>query len=283
MAGLFKRLSMSPTGHALLAWGAVQYLRAVKVTNRWEQKVPAATAALLDDDKPVVACFWHGRLAVMRPAWRRSPSRFHMLISGHRDGEVVAIAMRRLGFPVISGSSRRGGTSALRAMSQVLWRGDSVGITPDGPRGPRMRAKLGAIKAAQAAGVPIVPVTGSIRRCRVLKTWDRFLGADFFSRGLLLFGEPIEVPKGLDRDGMEAKRLELETVLNDLTREADLACGLEPVEPAPPGAAAGNGKPANGHGAESQPATDRELPDGLEADPVDEPERLAGAADHARP
>ena len=298
MAGLFKRLSMSEWGHAALAWSAVQYLRIVKATNRWELRCPPESEALLEGRAPFVACFWHGRLAVMRAAWRDHPGRFHMLISGHRDGEVIAMAMRRLGFPVISGSSRRGGSSALRAMCQVLWDGGCVGVTPDGPRGPRMRAKLGAIKAAQAAGVPIVPVTGSVARCKVLNTWDRFVGADFFSRGVILFGEPMTVPKEADRAAMEALRAELEARLNALTREADEACGLKPVEPAPP-AAGWSGEKGNGH-----PLTgpEPEAPDGLEppeplseaqslpdnealpeAERPEDPERLADGAGRAGP
>lgn len=305
MAGFFKRLSMSETGQAALAWAAVQYLRIVKSTNRWELRCPPETEALLERGAPIVACFWHGRLAVMRAAWRDDPARFHMLISGHRDGEVIAVAMRKLGFPVISGSSRRGGSSALRAMCQVLWDGGSVGVTPDGPRGPRMRAKLGAIKAAQAAGVPIVPVTGAVARCKILKTWDRFMGADFFSRGVIRFGTPIIVPGDADRAVMEARRAELEESLNRLTREVDLACGLEPVEPAPPGPWKTSGKDAGGNGlSEPAPEPDETVgarPEALAspeaaspetaspgtASPDPEPgegvDRLAGGAGHARP
>ena len=265
--GLLKDLTKSNLGQACLAWSAVQYLRIVKATNRWELRKTPAAAALLDQGGPFVACFWHGRLATMRPAWPHDPARFHMLISGHKDGAVIARAMRRLGFPVISGSSRRGGAPALRAMSQVLWDGDCVGVTPDGPRGPRMRAKLGAIKAAQAAGVPILPVTGAVARCRILKTWDRFMGADFFSRGVILYGEPIAVPKDADRAAMEACRATLEESLNALTAEADRACGLEPVEPAP---APETGPDANGLGD-----------NGLESE-GDGVEALADGVRHAR-
>lgn len=219
-------------GQAALAWCAVQYLRIVRLTNRWVRRASPEAEVLLDNQTSFIACFWHGRLSTMRAAWPHDPGRFHMLISGHSDGAIIARAMRRLGFPVISGSSRRGAVPALRSIKRVLAGGACVGVTPDGPRGPRMRAKLGAIKAAAATGAPILPVSGAVRRCTLLNTWDRFMAADFFSRGIILYGEPIMVPLGADRATLERCRLELEKRLNDLTAEADRYCGLDPVKPA---------------------------------------------------
>lgn len=264
---LVRRASRKQLGQAALAWCAVQYLRIVKLTNRWELRRPPAAEMLLANGEPFIACFWHGRLSTMRAAWPHDPSRFHMLISGHSDGAIIARAMRRLGFPVISGSSRRGAVPALRGIKQVLAKGACVGITPDGPRGPRMRAKLGAIKAAAASGAPILPVSGSVRRCTLLNSWDRFMAADFFSRGIILYGEPLTVPRDADRVTMERCRLELETRLNALTAEADKICGQDPIEPAP----LPPGEPQNGLSAE--PPEENGL---SEAD-------LTGEVGHARP
>ena len=235
---LIRRASRKRIGQAILAWGAVQYLRLVTRTTRWTYRKPPAVESLLANDEPFIACFWHGRLSTMRAAWPHDPGRFHMLISGHSDGAIIARAMRQLGFPVITGSSRRGAVPALRGIKQVLTRGDCVGITPDGPRGPRMRAKAGAVKAAAASGAPMLPVTGAVRRCTLLSTWDRFMAADFFNRGTIIYGEPIAVPRDADRETLERCRLELETQLNALTAEADRHCGHRPVEPAPLGAGA---------------------------------------------
>lgn len=237
---LLKRLQKTGFGQALLAWEISVYLLLLRATTRWRITRPAAAEALLDKEASFIACFWHGRLTTMRAAWNRHPSHFHMLISGHRDGAMVSRAMQRLGFPTVAGSSRRGGVSAMRRMREILQSGDCVGITPDGPRGPRMRAKIGAIKAAQSTGVPILPVTGSIRRCRFLKTWDRFCFAEPFSRGVILFGEPLSVPADADRTELERLRLELENRLNALTAEADRLCGHPAIEPAPPGEAVKN-------------------------------------------
>lgn len=229
---LLRNASRKRFGQAAFAWCAVAYLRIVRLTNRWELRKAPEAEALLDEGASFIACFWHGRLATMRAAWPHDPARFHMLISAHSDGAIIAKAMRRLGFPVVVGSSRRGAVPALRAITDLLGQGACVGVTPDGPRGPRMRAKPGAVKAAAAAGVPILPVSGAVRRCSLLKTWDRFMAAHFFSRGIILYGAPIRVPPDADRDALERCRLELETSLNALTAEADRLCGHDPVQPA---------------------------------------------------
>ena len=155
------------------------------------------------------------------------------MISHHRDGEFITRTAARFGVNAVRGSTSRGGAAALRAMLKVLKRGEFVGITPDGPRGPRMRAQMGAIVLAQMAGVPIMPATYAVSRRRVAGSWDRFIIALPFSRGVYLWGEPVSVPRDADADLLEAKRLELENELNRLCDEADRMVGVTPVEPAP--------------------------------------------------
>src|SRR5690554_6596878 len=173
--GAARRLVRSEQGRRLLAGAIALYIRLVHATTRWQREMPPETRELIEAGKPFVVAFWHGRMLPMRGAWTGRPERLHVLISGHRDGRLISTALQRLGFPSVSGSSRRGGATALRAMGRELAQGACVGITPDGPKGPRMRVKPGAIKAAQLAGVPIVPVSASGRPALVLKSWDRFL------------------------------------------------------------------------------------------------------------
>jgi lysophospholipid acyltransferase (LPLAT)-like uncharacterized protein len=45
-----------------------------------------------------------------------------------------------------------------------------------------------------------------------------------FSRGLFLYGKPMWIPREGDEAAFDAARLELETVLNRLTAEAENAC-----------------------------------------------------------
>jgi len=235
MKRLLRRFAKTRFGQALFTWELTTYLRLIHATTRWRRHLPPATERLLAERRPFIACFWHGRLAVMRAGWQHDPADFHMLISRHSDGAIIAEAMRRLGFDTIGGSSRRGGSTALREMRQRLTKGHCVGITPDGPRGPRMRAKIGALKAAQVTGAPIVAVSGAVTRCSFINSWDRAcLPTPFgFARGDIVFSEPLAVPAEADRATLEALRLELEQRLNAATAEADRLCGLQAVAPQP--------------------------------------------------
>lgn len=228
-----KRFVRSAFGRRLLSGAIAGYIRLVHATTRWEREMPAATRTLLEGGGPCVVAFWHGRMLAMRGAWTGRPERLHVLISGHRDGRLISTALQRLGFPSVSGSSRRGGATALRAMGRELAQGACVGITPDGPKGPRMRVKAGAIKAAQLAGVPIVPVSASARPARLLDSWDRFLVMLPFGRAGVFWGEPLVVPRRASEPELQALAAELERRLLELTERADRALGRLPVAPGP--------------------------------------------------
>ena len=96
-----------------------------------------------------------------------------------------------------------------------------------------MRASDGIISVARMAGVPIFPATYSVARGRVLGSWDRFLVAAPFSRGVFIWGEPLHVDRNANADAMEAARIELEERMNAITRDADERVGRPPVTAAP--------------------------------------------------
>ncbi|MEX2450013.1 MAG: hypothetical protein WD407_04080, partial [Rhodospirillales bacterium] len=104
--------------------------------------------------------------------------------------------------------------------------------TPDGPRGPRMRASDGIVTIARLAGAPIVPVSFGAARRRVLNTWDRFVLALPFSRGVIVWGDPIVIERDADDAKLDEARRAVEDALNAITAEADALCGCAPVEPA---------------------------------------------------
>jgi len=118
-------------------------------------------------------------------------------------------------------------------MLRLLGRGEYAGITPDGPRGPRMRAGDGIIALARLSGAPVIPVSyATVFRIHA-RSWDRFLIALPFSRGVFIWGEPINVPRDADAQMIEHVRRSIEDSLNRITAEADVMCGHAPVEPAP--------------------------------------------------
>jgi hypothetical protein len=139
--------------------------------------------------------------------------------------------MRRFGLDVIDGSSRRGGAEGLRRMVGWVRGGGWAGITPDGPRGPRMRAQPGILALARLSGAPILPVAFSTTRGRALRSWDRMLLPLPFGRGVFVIGAPIAVPRDADEATLAALRTELEGALTALMHDADRRCGRISPEP----------------------------------------------------
>ena len=207
------------------------YVRLTMFTGHWTWDNIEILDQLEQDNKPIILAFWHGRLLLMSATWMGRKSPFRMLISTHRDGDIPAWAIEYMGLGTIRGSSRRGGVSALRTLIRTLKSGCSVGFTPDGPRGPRMRVKGGIITAAQMSGATIVPVSLAAKSMHVMNSWDQLVIPMPFSRGIFKFGTPITVPRKMDSAAFDEKRLELEGVLNDLSVTVDKLMGHYPVEP----------------------------------------------------
>jgi 3-deoxy-D-manno-octulosonic-acid transferase len=226
-----RRIVRSDRLRRLLCWGIQLYIRFVYRTNRWTVEGGDIPRELRRAGRPFILAFWHGRLSMIPMAWQRLAP-MHMLISAHRDGRIIADAVTYFGVDSIAGSTRRGGSSALRLMLKQLAAGDCVGITPDGPRGPAMQASAGIINVARLAGVPIVPVVFATSRRRVLNSWDRFHLAKPFGRGVFLWGEPIEIDRELDDAGLEQARLLVENRMNELAAEADRQVGHGRLLPA---------------------------------------------------
>jgi len=219
-----RRVLRSDGLRRLLCWAVHLYIRFVYATNRWTVEGAEIPRRLRREGRPFILAFWHGRLLMIPMAWQRLAP-MHMLISAHRDGRIIADSVTYFGVQSIAGSTRRGGSAALRAMLKRLGDGDCVGITPDGPRGPATVASAGIVNVARLAGVPIVPIVFATTRRRVLATWDRFHLALPFGRGLFLWGEPIDIARDLDDDDIDRARLLVEGRMNRLAEDADRRLG----------------------------------------------------------
>ena len=106
-------------------------------------------------------------------------------------------------------------------MLDAYRQGYDLVVIPDGPRGPRCRAKSGVIQLARATGAAIFPVTYSAAWKATVGSWDRLLVPFPFSRVLYVVGSPIRVPADATKEVVEAKRRELEAELNTISSQAD--------------------------------------------------------------
>jgi lysophospholipid acyltransferase (LPLAT)-like uncharacterized protein len=148
--------------------------------------------ALVDSDAAWVLAFWHGTQWPLL-AWGRR-RRTVVMVSWSADGAMQARALAVVGLQVVRGSSSMGGARGLAAIVRALRRGGAdAAFAVDGPRGPRGRAKEGAIVAARAAGAVIVPMGAAVERGAVLTAaWDHFVLAWPFSRVAVRLGPPID-------------------------------------------------------------------------------------------
>lgn len=203
---------------------AAQYLRLVWNTSRFAFQ-PADIYERIAPDLPIIVAVWHGQHLLV-PFARLPHHRFKALISRHRDGEVNAVALERLGVETIRGSGdhgrefhRKGAVGAFKAMLNALQDGDNVVLTADVPKVARV-AGLGIVKLAAASGRPIYPVAVATSRRIELDNWDRSALNLPFSRGSVAFGEPVRVSADADDAALEAARLRLQAELDDATRRA---------------------------------------------------------------
>ena len=102
------------------------------------------------NNKQSVIAFWHGSMLVgwflHRP---QKGGRVAALVSQSEDGEILSTTLAQWGYTMIRGSSHTGGKEAMQLMADAINGGNSLCITPDGPRGPRHQMKMGAVRVAQ--------------------------------------------------------------------------------------------------------------------------------------
>lgn len=141
-------------------------------------------------DERVVFTLWHGQMLPL--LWvHRQPT--GVVVSEHRDGDIIAHTLGRFGVFGIRGSTSRGGARALLECVRVLKSGADVVLTPDGPRGPRHSFAPGALIVAFRAQVAVVPLVAKADRVWRLKSWDGFEIPKPFTKISVLYGTPKRV------------------------------------------------------------------------------------------
>lgn len=228
---LIKSLTKSDGFRSFLCWVGAQYIRLVYLTGKWQVINGDTPQQFWDEDKPFILAFWHGRILLMPYCWNRKKN-IHMLISQHRDGQLIAKTVGHFGIQTVEGSTSKGGAQALRTMLKALKGGESIGITPDGPRGPRMRASNGIVSVAKMSGVPVLTCAFGTTKRKHLRSWDRFCLALPFSKGVFVWGDPIHVPKKADADALLAYQQQIEDSLSAVQNTCDEMTGHPPVEAA---------------------------------------------------
>lgn len=178
-----------------------------------------------EEGKPMVAATWHRGLVIATYCWRNRG--IVIPVSQSRDGDLACSVLSRLGFGESPrGSSSRGATGLLRNLIRLTRAGETVGILPDGPRGPARIVKPGVIGLARATGAPVVPVGISASPSTQFGSWDRALLPLPFARVACRYGEPIRVPKNTTDEELEKLREEFEATLDRMNLQLDAELGF---------------------------------------------------------
>ena len=218
MKRLSKKFLRSTVGQVILSFLGYAYIQLVYRSSCWQYKNRHIIERYINTNKPFIICFWHGRLMMLPLAWQWDKP-FKMLLSEHGDGTLIAKILKLFKIGCVAGSTTRGGAKASLALIQLSREGMTIGITPDGPRGPIHKVSPGTAALAKWTQADLIPVTFTTRRRRHLKTWDDFLFPFPFTKGVFAIGDPIPYPK--DDSEFTQTTAALQESLNTLTVQAD--------------------------------------------------------------
>jgi hypothetical protein len=208
---MIKEKLLSYIGWALISiWSKTVRIKFI------EKEIPDRIMA---EGKNLIYAFWHGRQFLL--FYNHRNTGIVIPASESRDGEIQAGLLRHFGFDVVRGSSKRKGDRALLGLVDGLRKGKNIALAVDGPRGPIYEVKQGITYLAGKLNKPIVPVATSAKRFWILKKiWDKYMLPVPFTRGVVVYGEPIVV-QGIQEEELESKRRELTDALNRAMNRAD--------------------------------------------------------------
>jgi lysophospholipid acyltransferase (LPLAT)-like uncharacterized protein len=147
------------------------------------------------------------------------------------DGQWTRKVIEWMGYGTAQGSSSRGGLRGLAVMARHVAQGRDCAFTIDGPRGPRYIAKPGPVMLARRTGAPVVVFHIGVEHGKTFeKTWDHFLLPRLFTRTIMIFAPPIEVPPDADATLLEAKHAEMQKELERVRDIAEAWFGLSESE-----------------------------------------------------
>lgn len=197
--------------------------KAVCATCRQERRALEYFNTPMEAGGHVILACWHETLGLA--AWYYRNTGCHTLTSYSFDGELAARVVRCFGLYALRGSSTRGGFDALKEMQRATPLVPAVGLTVDGPKGPRRVAKAGVAMLALKTGVPIIPQAFAATPCWRMRSWDQLIVPKPFGRLISLYGEPIYPPPKGARGAIESLRTEVERSLNRLHESLEQELG----------------------------------------------------------
>jgi hypothetical protein len=214
---ILKHFSKTSLGQKLTGFLFYFITNLIARSIKWQYFEQSNKSTIFDNKHKYIFCCWHNKL-FLGPHLLPRNRVINALQSSHSDGMITSVAFKYLGMNVILGSSKKGGMQAFRKMIKRLQLGESIAITPDGPKGPKEQVKEGIIKLAQISNTPIIPLVWATEKFKTINSWDDFVLPYPFSKGIYCYGKPINIKKNINVNQFELERQKLENELKRLTR-----------------------------------------------------------------
>jgi len=165
-------------------------IRFLYATNKKEFHSPESVG-----DEPIIFACWHGELLMLSylHSYYRKKIHAKVLISDHFDGLLISKTIKYFGYETIAGSTNRNAARVLIQGIKAIKEGYDIGITPDGPKGPRHTVSDGVIVMAQKTKAKIVLVEIKPTKYWQLNSWDKFTIPKPFGKIDYYSTEPIDV------------------------------------------------------------------------------------------
>jgi len=194
------------------------YILFVKATSRIIIENKDSPLKYWNSKEPFILAFWHNQLMTISFSWSIK-KKINILASGHSDGRFGAIVGNYFNLNNIPTSNIEKNIS-LRPIFKILKNNNYIGITPDGPRGPKEKVSEGIIKIAKSSNVPIIPIGYWSSHNFSLNSWDSFLITLPFSKLSFVWGDAINIPKNLKNNEISKFQNILENKINECITRA---------------------------------------------------------------
>jgi len=217
-----KRLVKNLLIQKILAFIAAIYIHLVSITSNIKFINNSIPEQYWKNDRPFILAFWHSQLMMISFSWKNK-KKLNILASGHSDGRFGAIVGKYFKLNNIP-TYNKDKKISLRPIFKLLKQKNSIGIAPDGPRGPKEKISEGIIKIAKKSKIPIIPLGFWSSKNFHLKSWDSFLISKPFSKCSFVWGEAMDIPEdSTDQEIINFQNI-LENNINECIKIAKRNC-----------------------------------------------------------
>ena len=216
---MLKKILQHNSTQKFIGWLIAFYIKVCFNTSLWYLKNENEILSMLKNKKKIIVIFWHNRLLMASFCWNYE-NNFRMLISGHRDGQIISNAVSHLGIGTIQGSSSKNKMSSLKEILKSLKDSNVVGITPDGPRGPREKIKDGIVSLIRKTDATVIPLSYSAKFKIQVNSWDKFIFVTPFNKFVAVWGNAVKYNKN------KKPEENLKVIENELKRVTKLSENL---------------------------------------------------------